>query len=86
MNSELGTVLVTGGASGLGAALADAVEAAGGRPFVLDRRAPRDGIDHELVDLADSKETEHAVRQLCDDAPDLTAVVTCAGVDVPGRL
>ena len=35
-----GAVLVTGGASGLGAAVALAVEAAGGRAFVLDLVTP----------------------------------------------
>ena len=33
---ELGTILVTGGASGLGAAVADAVFQHGGRPVVLE--------------------------------------------------
>ena len=44
MPQPIGTVLVTGGASGLGAAVAQAVEEAGGTPVVLDREAPRDGI------------------------------------------
>ena len=48
-----GTVLVTGGASGLGAAVALAVRAAGGRPYVLDLVAPAFEVDHALVDLAD---------------------------------
>ena len=39
----LGTVLVTGGASGLGAAVAAAVEADGGTPVVLDRNPPANG-------------------------------------------
>ena len=41
-----GSVLVTGGASGLGAAIALAVQAAGGRPFVLDLVAPPFEVDH----------------------------------------
>jgi NAD(P)-dependent dehydrogenase (short-subunit alcohol dehydrogenase family) len=51
-----GAVLVTGGASGLGAAIALAVQAAGGRPFVLDLVTPPFAVDHELVDLADLPE------------------------------
>ncbi len=39
--SAVGTVLVTGGASGLGAAVAEAVREAGGTPVVLDRRPAR---------------------------------------------
>jgi len=56
-----GTVLVTGGASGLGAAVALAVETAGGRPFVLDLVTPRFAVDHELVDLADGRAAAAAV-------------------------
>ena len=54
----LGTVLVTGGSSGLGAAVAAAVEAEGGTPVVLDRRAPANGFAWQEVDLADSREAE----------------------------
>ena len=38
-------VLVTGGASGLGAAVVEAVHKAGGSPYVLDR-VPVDGVPH----------------------------------------
>ena len=50
-----GAVLVTGGASGLGAAVALAVQEAGGRPFVLDLATPPFDVEHELVDLADRR-------------------------------
>ncbi|MFL6102422.1 MAG: short-chain dehydrogenase, partial [Actinomycetes bacterium] len=40
-----GAVLVTGGASGLGAAVALAVRDAGGRPFVLDLVTPPWHVD-----------------------------------------
>ena len=56
-----GTVLVTGGASGLGAAVAQAVAAAGGTPSVLDLAEPGFAVDHELVDLADGRAAEAAV-------------------------
>ena len=52
MPVELGTVVVTGGSSGLGAAVVAAVADAGGQPFVLDLRRPENGVPHELVDLA----------------------------------
>lgn len=87
MPSEpIGTVIVTGAASGLGAAVAAAVARAGGTPVSLDLRPPSDGIAHELVDLSDARATEDVVRRVADRAGDLTAVVTAAGTDACGRL
>jgi NAD(P)-dependent dehydrogenase (short-subunit alcohol dehydrogenase family) len=84
----LGTVVVTGGSSGLGAAVVAGVAAAGGRPVNLDRRPPPGGApgEFEQVDLADSKDAEEVVRRVADRHPDLGGVVTCAGTDVPGAL
>jgi NAD(P)-dependent dehydrogenase (short-subunit alcohol dehydrogenase family) len=79
-------VLVTGGASGLGAAVADAVAGEGGTPVLLDVRAPADGIEHELVDLADARAAEAAVARVARRHGRLDAVVAAAGVDFPGRL
>ena len=82
----IGTVLVTGGASGLGAATVDAVAAAGGRPIVLDRAQPSGDVEHELVDLSDRQATEDAVRAVSARTGGIDAVVTCAGIDSCGRL
>ena len=81
-----GTVIVTGGASGLGAAVANAVQDAGWHAYVLDRAVPRDGLDHELVDLADARAAETAVQRAATSNQALAAVVTCAGTDACGRL
>ncbi|MEU5550522.1 MULTISPECIES: SDR family oxidoreductase [unclassified Micromonospora] len=80
------TVLVTGGSSGLGAAVVAAVARSGGRPLVLDRQAPGDGVAWVECDLADTRAAEAATRQLAEREGGLDAVVTAAGVDVPGRL
>jgi len=89
MTMELGTVLVTGGASGLGAAVVRAVSDEGGRPVVLDRQ-PVDPeiarVDEVLVDLADARAAEAAVRELSERTGGLDAVVTCAGTDSCGRF
>jgi NAD(P)-dependent dehydrogenase (short-subunit alcohol dehydrogenase family) len=83
---SIGTVLVTGAASGLGAAVARAVADAGGTPVVLDRVAPEIEADHEVVDLAERGDAESAVARVLDRHPDLSAVVTAAGTDACGRL
>ncbi|MGW1061701.1 SDR family oxidoreductase [Micromonospora rubida] len=80
------TVLVTGGSSGLGAAVVTAVARAGGRPLVLDRNAPADGVPWIECDLADTRAAEAATRRLAERSGGLDAVVTAAGIDVPGRL
>jgi NAD(P)-dependent dehydrogenase (short-subunit alcohol dehydrogenase family) len=85
--AEIGTVLVTGGASGLGAAIVRAVLDAGGRAVVIDLRHPQaEGVDHELVDLSDGRATEAAVQALAERAGGLDAVVTAAGTDACGVL
>jgi NAD(P)-dependent dehydrogenase (short-subunit alcohol dehydrogenase family) len=80
-------VIVTGGSSGLGAAVVDAVLKAGGRPFVIDRQAPAEGIDWVECDLADTRAAEAATREAIDRAGgSIDGVVTAAGMDVPGAL
>jgi NADP-dependent 3-hydroxy acid dehydrogenase YdfG len=82
---ELGTVLVTGAASGLGAAVVDAVRAAGGNPVGIDRvEVP--GIDHEVVDLADGRAAEASVRRIVERHGSLGGLVAAAGTDACGRL
>jgi NAD(P)-dependent dehydrogenase (short-subunit alcohol dehydrogenase family) len=81
-----GTVLVTGGASGLGAAVARAVAAAGGTPSVLDLAEPGFAADHERVDLADGRAAEAAVTRVAGRLGRLDGVVTAAGVDACGPL
>ena len=83
---ELGNVLVTGGASGLGAAVVAAVAERGGTPLVLDRKAPADPVKYQLVDLADGRAAERAVRELADSAGGLDGVFTAAGIDSCGKL
>src|SRR4051794_18487164 len=84
--TDVGRVLVTGGASGLGAAVVCAVAAARGCPVVLDRREPPSGVDHEVVDMSDTAATEATVRRVIDRHGGLDAVITCAGTDTPGAL
>src|SRR5947209_3152225 len=67
----LGVVLVSGGSSGLGAAVVEAVAQAGGKPVVLDRVEPRrdergEAADFERVDLVDGRAAELAVARVAE--------------------
>lgn len=84
--TELGTVLVTGGASGLGRAVAEAVDKAGGTPVVLDLNEPPGALEWERADLADARATERAVERVAERHGGLDAVVTAAGIDACGDL
>lgn len=84
---NVGTVIVTGGASGLGAAVVAAVHAAGGRAAVIDVRAPQDpSTPHVRADVGDTAEAAAAVHRLVDEVGPPDAVVTAAGIDACGPL
>lgn len=84
---NLGNIIITGGASGLGAATAEAVVRHGGRPLIIDRKAPNAGIDFECADLADTEAVDTAVRALADRAGGvIDGVFTAAGIDSCGKL
>jgi len=83
----LGTVYVTGGSSGLGAAVVTAVAKAGGRPAVIDIAPPEDSsIPYAVADLSDSAAAERAVAELTERVGPPSAVVTAAGTDACGPL
>jgi NAD(P)-dependent dehydrogenase (short-subunit alcohol dehydrogenase family) len=89
--TDPGAVLVTGGASGLGAAVVEAVRAAGGSPYVLDVKPPADhSVPYVPVDLADTRAAERATRALADQAAErdggLRGLVTAAGMDRPAPI
>jgi len=53
---------------------------------VLDRVAPEDGIEHEIVDVAVRSDVEAAVAASAERAGGLDAVVAAAGIDRCGAL
>lgn len=86
MQLENGIVIVTGGASGLGAATARAIEQAGGTPHVLDLNDAPEGVEGQRVDLANPAAAAEAVERAAERHGRLDAVVTAAGTDSCGRL
>lgn len=83
--AEIGTVVVTGAASGLGRAIAEAVREVGGTPVGLDVNEAAE-IEHEQVDLADAEAAEAAVRRVAERHGGIDAVVAAAGTDACGPL
>ncbi|MEU0489382.1 SDR family oxidoreductase [Nocardiopsis sp. NPDC006139] len=83
---SLGNTVITGGASGLGAATVRAVQDAGGKPIVLDRRHPGGDVPFEQVDVAEREEVELAVRRVVERHGRIDAVVNAAGIDACGSL
>jgi len=86
VSPDIGVVVVTGGASGLGEAVARGVERSGGTPVVLDRVPPRKDFDSELVDLSRPRDAERAVEAVASRHGRLDAVVAAAGTDACGTL
>jgi NAD(P)-dependent dehydrogenase (short-subunit alcohol dehydrogenase family) len=84
--ARVGVVVVTGAASGLGAAVAAGVAEAGGTPVALDLRPPGAGHDHEVVDLADAAAARAAVERVVERHGGIDALVAAAGTDACGKL
>ena len=84
----IGRVVVTGGSSGLGAAVVDAVRAAGGTPAVIDRVPLDDGgaTPFARADVSNHIEVEHAIAAIAAELDGIDAVVTAAGIDRCGTL
>ena len=87
------TAIVTGGASGLGAATAAALSAAGARVVALDlpeaceAGAEVDGVEYVATDVTSEDEVRSAVRHAAADPHrPLRTVVSCAGIGPSARI
>lgn len=85
------TAVVTGAASGLGAATAAELVARGARvigldlPQVVHAAAPVDGVHYVSADVTDEEQVRAAVATAADVAP-LRTVVNCAGIGTSARV
>ena len=87
-DNSLGNVLISGGASGLGAATVDTVVRRGGTPLVIDKKPPLNpNIAYVCADLADTAAVAAAVTNLAERVEDrIDGVFTAAGIDSCGAL
>jgi NAD(P)-dependent dehydrogenase (short-subunit alcohol dehydrogenase family) len=83
------SAIVTGGASGLGAATAKALADKGVQVFALDLKvddAPAvDGVTYVATDVTEPEQVRAAVSRAADAAP-LRTVVNCAGIGPSMRI
>lgn len=85
------SALVTGGASGLGAATARALAGKGARVFALDLPAgidgadPVEGVEYVATDVTEPDQVAAAVSRAADAGP-LRTVVNCAGIGPSARI
>ena len=87
------SAIVTGGASGLGAATAAAFAGQGATVIALDlprsieNAAAVEGVTHVAADVTDEAQVRAAVdRATADPAIPLRAVVNCAGIAPSARI
>ena len=85
------SAIVTGGASGLGAATAASLAAKGARVFAIDLKTSIDaanqvdGITYLAADVTDEEEVRAAVAVAAEAGP-LRTVVNCAGIGPSSRI
>jgi len=83
------TILLTGGSSGVGAALAERLAALDCKIVVWSRRPPdpaHPSLVHEPVDLTDMTALDGALDGLLARHPDLSVVINNAGISERGDL
>ena len=84
--------IVTGGASGLGAATAAALAKQGAKVFAFDlpgsiENAPAvDGVDYVAVDVTDEEQVRAGVARAAGAGVPLRTVVSCAGIGPSMRI
>lgn len=96
MNIDDKVAVITGGASGLGAAAAEALVSAGAKVFLLDlnkdtcqamvNNLGAEACGYAITDVADEDSVNAALSQAVEAFGKLHIVVNCAGVGTPGKI
>ena len=94
MKKSGNTLLITGGGSGIGKALAEAFHAAGNKVIIAGRRADaleavtkaNPGMEYRTLDIADAASIPAFAEELVKSFPDLNAVLNNAGIMKPETL
>lgn len=81
-------VVVTGGASGIGAAIVDRLVATGTTAVVVDRidQDPRDGVHPVRADVTDPEQATEAVRSITEAHGGIDGLVTSAAISGVRRV
>ncbi|MBI2262761.1 MAG: SDR family NAD(P)-dependent oxidoreductase [Caulobacterales bacterium] len=94
MDTRNDTILITGGGTGIGKAMAEALHARGARVIIAGRRrepleavaAAHPGMAFETLDVADPAAIEAFAARVVETHPDLNVVINNAGVMVTEDL
>lgn len=88
MKTTENTILITGGGSGIGRALAEAFHTRGNRVIIAGRRraaldevaAAHPGMATAVLDVTDTQDIDRFVRRIEREHPDLNVVINNAGI------
>lgn len=94
MNISGNTILITGGGSGIGRALAEALHAKGNKVIIAGRREraldtvteANPGMESMLLDIQDATDIARFARQAVERFPKLNAVIQNAGIMKPENV
>lgn len=90
MDTRNDTILITGGGSGIGKAMAEALHGRGARVIIAGRRrkpleevaAANPGMAFETLDVADAADVKAFAARIVQTHPDLNVVINNAGIMV----
>ena len=94
MNISGNTILITGGGSGIGRALAEALHAKGNKVIIAGRREraldavteANPGMESMLLDIQDATDITRFARQAVERFPKLNAIIQNAGIMKPENV